>query len=48
MQERCGEEESKERFYEGMRERGLRFGESFRRVERVWKGAGEALGEIGA
>ena len=48
IQGRCREEESKERFYEGMWERGLRFGERFRRVERVWKGAGEALGEIRA
>jgi phthiocerol/phenolphthiocerol synthesis type-I polyketide synthase C len=33
-------------FYARMAERGMRFGERFRGVQRLWTGEGEALGEI--
>jgi NADPH:quinone reductase-like Zn-dependent oxidoreductase/acyl carrier protein len=35
-----------EELYPALEARGLRFGERFRGVERVWTGPGEALGEI--
>ncbi len=45
---RCGEEVSQDAFYAGLGERGLKFGERFRSVERLWRGEGEAVGEIAA
>ncbi|HEX4310702.1 MAG TPA: SDR family NAD(P)-dependent oxidoreductase [Acidobacteriaceae bacterium] len=40
------ESATSETFYAEIAERGVRFGERFRGVQRVWTGDGEALGEI--
>jgi acyl transferase domain-containing protein/NADPH:quinone reductase-like Zn-dependent oxidoreductase/acyl carrier protein len=43
---RCPEVVDSAPFYAGLRERGADFGPRFRGVERVWRGAGEALGLV--
>jgi NADPH:quinone reductase-like Zn-dependent oxidoreductase/acyl carrier protein/ubiquinone/menaquinone biosynthesis C-methylase UbiE/short-subunit dehydrogenase len=43
---RLREKAAGETFYAEMAERGIRFGECFRGVRRLWSGEGEALGEI--
>ncbi len=46
VQERCWEEQTAAGFYGGLRERGLSFGPGFQTLQRVWRGQGEALGEV--
>jgi acyl transferase domain-containing protein/NADPH:quinone reductase-like Zn-dependent oxidoreductase/NAD(P)-dependent dehydrogenase (short-subunit alcohol dehydrogenase family)/SAM-dependent methyltransferase/acyl carrier protein len=46
LRERLREGMGSEELYPALEARGLRFGERFRGVERVWTGPGEALGEI--
>jgi len=46
LRTRLREKTAGETFYAEMTERGIRFGEWFRGVERLWSGDGEALGEI--
>jgi acyl transferase domain-containing protein/NADPH:quinone reductase-like Zn-dependent oxidoreductase/acyl carrier protein len=46
VRERLTERVGSDDLYPALEARGLRFGERFRGVERVWTGQGEALGEI--
>ncbi|MGH9825544.1 MAG: polyketide synthase dehydratase domain-containing protein, partial [Blastocatellia bacterium] len=46
IKDRCGERVSGLSLYEALSRHGLAYGESFRSVEEIWKGAGEALGRI--
>ena len=46
LRRRCIEEVAATDFYAKLRERGLAFGPAFRGVARLWRGVGEALGEI--
>ncbi len=46
IRERCGEEQGGEEFYEWMRGRGGEFGPGFRGVRRIYRGVGEAMGEV--
>jgi phthiocerol/phenolphthiocerol synthesis type-I polyketide synthase C len=46
IKDRCREQVSVENFYDEMRERGLEYGPAFREIQQLWKGDGEALGEI--
>jgi phthiocerol/phenolphthiocerol synthesis type-I polyketide synthase C len=46
LQNRLRPTASGEAFYAEMATRGMRFGERFRGVERIWSSEGEALGEI--
>ena len=48
IESRLKETEAGDQFYASLEERGIRFGERFRGVRRLWSGDGEALGEIGA
>jgi phthiocerol/phenolphthiocerol synthesis type-I polyketide synthase C len=43
---RCQEQVSAEGYYHEMRERGLQYGPAFREIKQLWRGDGEALGEI--
>ncbi len=43
---RCRSEVSIDDYYEDLRESGLDFGPAFRGIARLWRGNGEALGEI--
>jgi acyl transferase domain-containing protein/acyl carrier protein len=44
--ERCQEELSADAYYRKLREHGLEYGPSFRCIERLWRGDGEALGQV--
>ena len=46
LRQRCTEQFPPSRFYEQMRTAGLEFGSSFRNIEILWRGDGEALGRI--
>ncbi|HEX3662578.1 MAG TPA: SDR family NAD(P)-dependent oxidoreductase [Acidobacteriaceae bacterium] len=46
VRDRLAESAGGETFYAEMEARGIRFGERFRGVERLWSGDSEALGEI--
>jgi len=46
VQARCDQRISSEDFYANARARGIQFGRSFRGIERLWLGQGEALGSI--
>jgi SAM-dependent methyltransferase/NAD(P)-dependent dehydrogenase (short-subunit alcohol dehydrogenase family)/acyl carrier protein len=43
---RCNREISVDSFYDTIRSLGLEFGPAFRGIRRIWKGNGEALGEM--
>jgi len=46
IKERCQEQVSVEDYYQELRERGLQYGPAFREIKQLWRGDGEALGEI--
>ena len=46
LRARCGEELAAEEHYQQLRERSLQLGPSLQAVQRIWRGAGEALGEL--
>ncbi|HSS77881.1 MAG TPA: SDR family NAD(P)-dependent oxidoreductase, partial [Thermoanaerobaculia bacterium] len=48
IRRRCGEELAATEVYSGLSLRGLDYGPAFRGVSRLWRRAGEALGEIEA
>jgi len=46
LRTRCSEEVSAQRYYEELSTRGFDFGVRFRCIEKLWRGNGEALGQI--
>ena len=42
----CPLEVPVDHFYDGLRERGLAYGPAFRTVTRIWRGSGQALGQV--
>jgi acyl transferase domain-containing protein/acyl carrier protein len=46
IQQRCPESITAEAFYQGLWDRGLQLGATFRGVERIWRREGEALARI--
>ena len=46
LRERCPREVAIEAYYEALRGAGVEFGPSFRGMERLWRGEGEALGRV--
>lgn len=46
LKARCAVEVSVEKYYQGVRSLGLDFGPAFQGLRRIWKGRGEALGEM--
>jgi acyl transferase domain-containing protein/NADPH:quinone reductase-like Zn-dependent oxidoreductase len=46
LRRRCGESMTAPQFYAMLAARGFDFGPTFRGVARLWRGAGEALGEV--
>ena len=46
IQHRCSQEVSPDTFYQQLAERAFQFGPTFRSIRRLWRGEGEALGEV--
>jgi phthiocerol/phenolphthiocerol synthesis type-I polyketide synthase D len=46
IQQRCREAIEPDRFYDGLQSHGIQLAASFRGIERLWRGDGEALGWI--
>jgi myxalamid-type polyketide synthase MxaB len=43
---RCGEQMTGTEYYDALRQRGNDYGPAFRGIQQIWRGTGEALGEI--
>lgn len=46
VRQRCAEDLDGAAFYTGLERRGVDIGETFRSVDRLWRGSGEALGRV--